>query len=157
MVQARNPSRILVFLPQAAGIKIIARLAEHGYEALAVSTVPEAFDALRSNQFVFAITTRPDIDLLRNIRALPVINLEVFFHAGIYGDGTPVNSKRFDSKAFLERVEFLARPVPARLDVEGDRATSSQMPRKDAVQWWAIVANALRPRRSARGTMNAQS
>ncbi|WP_236766404.1 MULTISPECIES: hypothetical protein [Agrobacterium tumefaciens complex] len=137
---------------------IVTRLAERGYNAFCVSTVPEAFDALRSDQFVFAITTRPDIDLLRNIRALPVINLEVFFHAGISGDGTPVNSKRFDSKAFFERVEFLARPAPtARSDIGTGRATTPHIQEKSTVRWWAIAANALRIPHNRKDTMDVHS
>ncbi|WP_234905185.1 hypothetical protein [Rhizobium rhizogenes] len=100
MLYPPNPSKILVFLPQNAGAMIVTRLAERGYNAFCVSTVPEAFDALRSGEFVFAIATRPDIDVLRNIRALPIINFEVFFHAAISSNGSPVNSKRFDSKPF---------------------------------------------------------
>lgn len=149
MREARNPSRILVFLPPLAGATIVARLAEHGYEALAVSTVPEAFVALRSGQFVFAITTRPDIDVLRNIHALPVINLEIFFHAGLSSDGTSVTPKHFNSKAFLDRVAFLAHPIEKGWTLEDD-AGSSKIRQKDAVRWWTIAANALRPRRPSR-------
>ncbi|WP_421359024.1 MULTISPECIES: hypothetical protein [Agrobacterium] len=155
MLQARNPLKILVFLPQAAGATIVSKLAEHGYESVMVSTVPEAFDALRSDQFVFAITTRPDIDVLRNIRAIPVINLEVFFHAGILRHGSEVNSKLFDSNAFFERVKFLAHSTAPRMDVESDRAGLPKMQRN--ARWWVIAANALRQRRFIRRETNVQS
>lgn len=71
-IPAKN---ILVFLPQAAAPVIVAKLAARGYASVAVSTVPEVFDALRSDCYSFAITTRPEIDLLRNIRPIPVVNL----------------------------------------------------------------------------------
>ena len=146
-----NPSKILVFLPKAAGATIVSQLAEKGYVSLSVSTISEAFDALRSDVFAFAITTRPDIDVLRNIHALPVINLEVFFHADIAGDGSQMNSKRFDTKAFLERVEFLALPTaPARSDIPAGRQNTSQLKEKSSVRWWVAAANAL-PLTTSRG------
>ncbi|AYM84827.1 hypothetical protein G6L67_24665 [Agrobacterium tumefaciens] len=136
-----NPSKILVFLPEISGAKIVATLAEHGFQSVSMSTVPAAFDALRSGEFVVAITTRADIDLLRNIRAVPVINLEVFFHAGVSSDGRP--SKRFDSKAFLERVEFLSQPAPDGGPDGATRAKASPVKEKSTARWWTIAANAL--------------
>lgn len=157
MLHTANPSKILVFLPQAAGAMIITKLSECGYVSVAVSTVSDAFDALRSDEFIFAITTRPDIDIVRNIRALPVINLEVFFHASISGEGAPVNSKRFDSKAFLDRVAFLTRTsVDTRTNVETGRATgtSSQFREKGDVRWWRVAANALHLARNRKGAID---
>ncbi|WP_412065572.1 hypothetical protein [Rhizobium sp. SYY.PMSO] len=80
--------KILVFLPQPAARSIVIRLGQHGYAAVAMSTIPDVFEALRANEFIFAVTTRPDITLLRNIRAIPVINLEIFFHAGPTDNGS---------------------------------------------------------------------
>ncbi|WP_421481045.1 hypothetical protein [Agrobacterium rosae] len=145
MLHPPKVSKILVFLPEAAGATIVARLADHGFQSVCVSTVPEAFDALRSDEFVFAITSRPDIDLLRNIRVLPVINLEVFFHADISSDGRRVNAKRFDNKAFLERVQFLATPMPATRSVMATgHVTPLTTGAKHTFRWWTIAANALR-------------
>ncbi len=155
MLYPPNPSKILVYLSETAGANIVAMLAEHGFQSLSVSTVPEAFDALRSDEFLFAITTRPDIDLLRNIRAVPVINLEVFFHAGISSDGSPVSSKRFDRKAFLERVEFLARPAAAaRPGVGTGRTKASPVIEKCTDRWWFIAASALRIPHNRKDTMD---
>ncbi|MDH7803623.1 MULTISPECIES: hypothetical protein [unclassified Rhizobium] len=154
MRQTVSQPKILVFLPHAAATMVVDKLAEYGHASVAVSTVPQAFDALRSEDFVFAVTTRPDIDLVRNIRAIPVINIEVFFHNSISGGGV---SKQFDSKAFLERVGFLASPTPARPDPAIGRAASAQIndPRKP--RWWSIAANALRLSRHRKGLMDVQS
>ncbi|QCJ01071.1 hypothetical protein [Agrobacterium larrymoorei] len=137
-------SKLLVFLPETAGTTIIARLSERGFTSALISTVPQAFDALRSDKFAFAITTRPDINLLRNIRPLPVINLEVFFHAGISGDGSSVKSKWFDNKAFIERVEFLARAsTKVGSKAEKGRAKAPQMVERRSFKWWTRAANTL--------------
>ncbi|AYM82152.1 hypothetical protein H009_17693 [Agrobacterium tumefaciens str. Cherry 2E-2-2] len=154
MRQTSNQSKILVFLPQAAAAMVVGKLAECGYVAVAVSTVPEAFDALRSKDFAFAVTTRPDIDLVRNIRAIPVINIEVFFHNSTAGGDA---SKRFDSKAFLERVGFLANPVPARPNSGSGQTASAQIQVAWKPRWWSIAANALRLPRYRKGLMDVQS
>jgi hypothetical protein len=97
---------ILVFLPVGAANVIVSKLVEHGYVANAVSSVPELFDAVRSDRYSLVVTTRPEIDIVRNIRTLPVVNLEVFFHATTsVGDGT-----QFDGKAFIHRIEALTEP-----------------------------------------------
>ncbi|XUY30078.1 hypothetical protein RMR21_023205 (plasmid) [Agrobacterium sp. rho-8.1] len=136
----------------------MARLAEHGYQSICVSTVPEAFDALRSDKFVFAITSRPDIDILRNIRAIPVINLEVFFHAGISNDGMAIGAKRFDSKAFIERIDFLARSAPPERQNSGAaRLIFSKEQESRSVRWWATAVNALRISQNRKGRIDVQS
>ncbi|MQB07902.1 hypothetical protein DXT91_28075 [Agrobacterium tumefaciens] len=145
MLSQKYCTKILIFLPPLAGTSIAGKLSEHGHESVRVSTVPEAFDALRSDEFLCAITTRPDIDLLRKIHALPVINLEVFFHAGICGDGSTSNSKRFDSKAFLERVDFLARTARvATPDVGADREKASSVKQRRSFPWWTVATSILR-------------
>ncbi|QAB01016.1 MULTISPECIES: hypothetical protein [Agrobacterium tumefaciens complex] len=154
MRQIVSQSKILVFLPQAAAIMVVGKLTESGYISVAVSTVPQAFDALRSEDFAFAVTTRPDIDLVRNIRAIPVINIEVFFHNTISDGGV---SKQFDSKAFLERVGFLTSPVPARPDPAIGRGASAQINAPRKPRWWSITANALRLSRHRKGLMDVQS
>jgi hypothetical protein len=99
---------IIVLLPKINAAQIIMKLKENGYAARVVSDVPEAFDALRSERFSFAITTRSNIDIIRNIRAIPVINLEIYFHHN------RANSAQvhFDSRAFLDRVQFLTTSAP---------------------------------------------
>lgn len=114
-----RPKKILVFLPRAAADVIVTKLAERGHESVAISTVPEAFDALRSDHCSFAITTRPEIDLLRSIRPIPVVNLEIFFHAEPSGDGPLIMSKRFDGSAFMKRIEFLVQPKATRTEPAG--------------------------------------
>lgn len=135
--------KILVFLPRPAANVIVNKLAERGYASDAVSTVPEAFDALRSDGYSFAITTRPEIDLLRNIRSVPVVNLEIFFHAQPSGDGLLLTSKRFDLRAFMERIDFLAEPTSAKGECAvvvpaNPPATAGHEP-----SWWWIRAKNL--------------
>ncbi|URK86267.1 hypothetical protein LP421_04705 (plasmid) [Rhizobium sp. RCAM05350] len=57
-IETIRPKKILVFLPHAAANVIVTKLAERGHESVAVSTVPEAFDALRSDNYSFAIMNR---------------------------------------------------------------------------------------------------
>ncbi|NTG18752.1 hypothetical protein G6L05_33995 [Agrobacterium rhizogenes] len=109
LTEAIFSKKILIFLPPAAARVIATKLEEQGYMSAAVSTVPEAFDALRSDCYSFVVATRPDIALLRNIRSIPVLNLEIFFHTDPSTDGPSLGSKRFDSRKFMERVELLAR------------------------------------------------
>ncbi|MDQ0458237.1 hypothetical protein [Rhizobium paknamense] len=109
-------TRILLFLATTANEQIASVLSHAGYQPVSVSTVPEAFDALRQGDFAFAITTRPDIDLLRNIRAIPVINIEVFFHVIPATGLSQARSRKFDRSAFLERVAFLARTAVTTTD-----------------------------------------
>ncbi|WP_349438026.1 hypothetical protein [Pararhizobium sp. A13] len=135
-----RPKKILVFLPHAAADVIVTKLAERGHESVAVSTVPEAFDALRSDNYSFAITTRPEIDLLRNIRSIPVVNLEIFFHAEPSGNGPLITSKRFDGGAFMKRIEFLVQPTTTRAEPAGvGQAKNEGMREGRAPQWWTAA------------------
>lgn len=146
-IEANLPEKILIFLPQAAAEVIGTILANRGYVTDAVPTVPEAFDALRSDCYAFAITTRLNIALLRNIRSIPVVNLEIFFHAGPLGDDSLSTSKRFDSRAFMERIDFLARSVSARsgrADIEPVKTAIARGGRP--FRWWARTRNILRLR-----------
>jgi hypothetical protein len=151
-----NQSKILVFLPQAAGAVIVSKLAERGYVAVAVSTVPEAFEALRSDQFALAITTRSNIDLVRNICALPAINLEVFFHTSIPSECRLVNTRHFDSRAFMERVRFFTKPVPSK-DLGTDQTARSPALEKGAAPWWNLFAIIRRGQRTPRGEAHVRS
>jgi hypothetical protein len=130
--------KILVFLPQAAANVIVSKLAERGHDAVAASTVPQAFDVLRSDNCSFAITTRPDIDLLRSIRPVPVVNLEIFFHAEPSGDGLSVASKRFDGSALMERIAFLS--TTKRIDPAGaEQAKHEDKGECRAARWWTAA------------------
>lgn len=150
--------RILVFLPEAAANAIVAKLAAHGHEAVAVSTFPEAFTALRSDNYSFAITTRPDIDLLRNIRSIPVINLEIFFHTEPAGDGPLITSKRFDSSAFMKRIEFLVQPLATRVEpARVEQANNEGMPERSRPQWWMAVKAMLGLPRRGEGLKHVRS
>jgi hypothetical protein len=151
------PKKILVFLPQAAADVIVTKLAEHGHECVAVSTVPEAFNALRSNSCSFAITTRPEIDLLRNIRSIPVVNLEVFFHAEPSGDGPLITSKRFDGSAFMKRIEFLVQPTATRAEPAGVEQANEGMRGRRAPRWWTAVKVMLGLPRQREGLRDVRS
>jgi hypothetical protein len=99
-------------MPAAAAV--VGRLQEQGYDAVAVTSVGEAFDALRSDRYGLAVTSRLNIDLVRNIRPIPVINFEIFFHADISSRGLTADAKRFDGKAFLDRVRILSKTPQTR-------------------------------------------
>jgi hypothetical protein len=140
-----DPKKILVFLPRAAVGVIVAKLAEHGHDTIAASTVPELLDALNSDCCAFAVTTRLEIDLVRNIRAIPIVNLEIFFHAEPSSDGLMRPSKRFDGRAFMQRINFLKTPVTERADrgngvrsKESAPVQVSRLPR-----WWTASRLAL--------------
>jgi len=123
-------TKILVFLPPPAAEKVVGHLSGLGYAAIAASTFAEAFDALRSNEFSFAIATRPDISLLRHIRTIPVINMEI-----------------------MARVEFLSRPVSSRLNGHEADGVKGLPPGDDRMtsRWWNKAATfwRLRPKRKA--------
>ncbi|WP_081162714.1 hypothetical protein [Ensifer aridi] len=157
-LEAIRPNKILVFLPKAAANMIATKLAERGHESIAVSTVPEVFDALRSDNCSFAVTTRPEIDLLRSLRPIPVVNLEIFFHAEPSGDGPLTMSKRFDGSAFMKRIEFLAQPTDSRAgpaDVE--QAKSEGMRRRRAPRWWIAAKVMLGLPRQREGLKDVRS
>ncbi|MEK1929454.1 MAG: hypothetical protein AAAC47_06625 [Pararhizobium sp.] len=150
--EIKNQKPILVFLPRSAAQVIVSKLVEHGYAATAVYSVPELFDALRSDGYSLAVTTRPDIDMVRNIKAMPVVNLEVFFHTvGSTGDRMTA-SKQFDGKAFLERIRALNEPKSNRgRPAHGNPATNSRSNegRSHIFRWWEAAKSALRNRTPA--------
>lgn len=114
-VQSNQQKPILVFLGKGAACNIVSTLNENGYAATAVSSVPELFDALRSERYLLAVTTRPDIDMVRNIKAIPVVNLEVFFHAAQPTAKSVHASKEFDGAAFLKGVAALTESRTSRI------------------------------------------
>jgi hypothetical protein len=142
-IETTHPKRILVFLPVAAANAIVAMLAAHGYESVAVSTFPEAFTALRSDNYSFAITTRPEIDLVRNIRSIPVVNLEVFFHTEPSGDGPLITSKRFESSAFMKRIEFLVQPLATRVEHAGIEQTKNEGMGEPMAPRWRVALKSV--------------
>ncbi len=83
-----------------------------------------------------AVTVRPDIDTIRNIEAISVVNLEVFFHAPIDDNAT---GKIFDARAFVRRIEQLNRARPTKDD--RSEKTRNEVVRQDltgrhAFGWW---------------------
>jgi hypothetical protein len=154
MHRSASQSKILLFLPDGAARMVSTKLAECGLITMAVSTVPQVFDALRSEEFAFAITTRADIDLVRNIRAIPVMNIEVFFHSSEAGGD---RSKRFDSKAFLARVEFLCTRAPVRPEASVAGRAPGPSRETRSWPWWSIAVNALRLTREQKGSLDIQS
>ena len=136
---------ILIFLPKGAADAIATKLAEYGYESTVASSMPELFDALRSDRHVLAVTTRPDIDIVRNIRSIPVVNLEVFFHAALSSGGLATSSKQFDDTGFLQRIKALAEPRTSRTEVTQAELTSNAPAGADA-RWasrWLASARSL--------------
>ncbi|WP_105427839.1 hypothetical protein [Neorhizobium tomejilense] len=157
-IETTHPKRILVFLPVAAANAIVAMLAAHGHESVAVSTFPEAFTALRSDNYSFAITTRPEIDLVRNIRSIPVVNLEVFFHTEPSGDGPLITSKRFDSSAFMKRIEFLVQPLATRVEhADVEQAKNEGMREPRTPRWRMAVKSVLGLLRRREGLKDVRS
>ncbi|CAN7681036.1 hypothetical protein [Pararhizobium sp. LjRoot238] len=138
----KNEKPILVFLPRSAAQVIVSKLVEYGYAATAVYSVPELFDALRSASYSLAVTTRPDIDMVRAIQSIPVVNLEVFFHTvGSTGNGV-VASKQFDGKAFLERIRVLIEPRSSKgAAIDGNSQTNTNWngARNQMFRWWAAA------------------
>ncbi|MEZ2127698.1 MULTISPECIES: hypothetical protein [unclassified Sinorhizobium] len=98
--------KTIVFLPVGAARIVVAKLREGGYAAMAVSSVAELHEALYASEYALAVATRSDIDIVRHIRPMPVVNIEVFFDVvrGLECEGA---LRRFDSKAFLKRVGAL--------------------------------------------------
>ncbi|MBY2915023.1 hypothetical protein [Rhizobium leguminosarum] len=113
--QSNQQKPILVFLGKGAACNIVSKLNENGYAATAVSSIPELFDALRSDRYSLAVTMRADIDMVRNIKPIPVINLEVFFHAVQSATKAVHSSKEFDSDAFLRRIAALTESRTGRI------------------------------------------
>jgi hypothetical protein len=136
---------ILIFLPKGAADVIATKLAEHGYESIVASSIPEVFDALRSDRYGLAVTTRPDIDIVRNIRSIPVVNLEVFFHAVLSSGGLVTSSKQFDDTGFLQRIKALIEPRTGRTEVTQAELTSNATAGAD-IRWasrWLASARSL--------------
>ena len=119
MSSAQNNQQkpILVFLAKDAACDIVSKLNENGYAATAVSSIPELFDALRSDRYSLAVTMRSDIDMVRNIKPIPVINLEVYFHTVQSTTKSVRSSKEFDSDAFLRRIAALTESRTSRIAV----------------------------------------
>lgn len=98
--------KTIVFLPVGAARIVVAKLREGGYAATAVSSVAELHEALCASEYTLAVTTRSDIDIIRHIRPMPVVNIEVFFDA-VRGLECEEALRRFDCEAFLRRVGAL--------------------------------------------------
>jgi len=144
--EMRKEQHVLVFLPRSAAQVIVSKLIEHGYAASAVHSVPELFDALRSSDYSLAVTTRPDIDMVRNIKSIPVVNLEVFFHSSGSADEGLMTSKQFDGRAFLERITVLTEPRQSRGEASARSLRSDVVPSNRMiipVRWWRALRSLL--------------
>jgi hypothetical protein len=150
-VQPNDKKPILVFLPASAASTIVSKLIENGYAATSVSSVPELFDALRSDRHALIVARRPDIDIVRNIRSVPVVNVEVFFHAVPSPEKTDTSAKHFDGKAFLHRIKALTEPRLNRNVITADRiavAISNPVARGPS-RWWGEARLILKSRISS--------
>jgi hypothetical protein len=111
-MQSHSQTAILVFLPERAAHVIVSTLNENGYAATAASSMPALTSALRSAKYFLAVTTQRNIGIVRNIRSLPVVNLEIFFYPVSFTGSLISSGDQFDSKAFLQRVKFLIEARP---------------------------------------------
>jgi hypothetical protein len=137
---------IIVFLPKSTANFIVEKLRRHGYAATAVYTVPDLFVALHTGSYSVAVTTRPDIDVVRNIRSIPVVNLEVFFHRADATSAHIARVEEFDGKAFLNRIGALNVQRPFRDGIDyGDPATAEATLLKEVVpRCWHNFSDLLR-------------
>lgn len=99
--------RILVFLPKAASAHITGKLRENGYGAQEIKSTPDLEDILRSLYCDLVVTTRWNIDQVRAVKSVPVINIEIFFDPTHASKAVDDRSTRFDLNAFLRRVALL--------------------------------------------------
>ncbi len=160
MSSAQNNQQkpILVFLGKDAACDIVSKLNENGYVAAAVSSVPELFDALRSDRYFLAVTMRSDIDMVRNIKPIPVINLEVFFHTVQSATKSVRSSKEFDSDAFLRRIAALTESRTGRIDAVQKAAATKETSIAGAarVSRWRAATSLLLSRRSTSSAERAE-
>ncbi|PYE93654.1 hypothetical protein C8J35_11235 [Rhizobium sp. PP-F2F-G38] len=135
--QSTSIRPILVFLPRPSGEFVVSRLIATGRAAACVSTMQELSEALETRVWALAITARPDIDAVLGLRALPVVNIEIFFHQTVDEDGRETSRKVFDGQAFLERVRLLTEQRPVRPPASADRAKPCRttMPRQTNHGW----------------------
>ncbi|MFF0921594.1 hypothetical protein ACFYE8_18035 [Rhizobium leguminosarum] len=160
MSSAQNNQQkpILVFLGKDAAFDIVSKLNENGYVAAAVSSVPELFDALRSGRYFLAVTMRSDIDMVRNIKPIPVINLEVFFHTAQSTAKSIHSSKEFDSDAFLRRVAALTTSRTGRIGAVQKAAATKETSIAGAAKAsrWRAATSLLLSRRSTSSAERAE-
>lgn len=163
MSSAQNNQQkpILVFLGKDAACDIVSKLNENGYVAAAVSSVPELFDALRSDRYFLAVTMRSDIDMVRNIKPIPVVNLEVFFHTAQSTAKSVHSSKEFDSTAFLRRVAALTtsrteRIGTSRIAAVQKAAAETTVAGTAKASGWRAATSLLLSRRSTSSAERAE-
>ncbi|RUM09364.1 hypothetical protein [Rhizobium chutanense] len=154
--QSNQQKPILVFLGKDAACGIVSQLNENGYAATAVSSIPELFDALRSDRYCLAVTLRADIDMVRNIKPIPVVNLEVFFHATQPAAKSVQASKEFDSDAFLRRIAALREPKTGRIAAQRAPAANETVIAAAAkASRWRAATSLLLSRRATSGAKRA--
>lgn len=156
--QSNQQKPILVFLGKDAACDIVSKLNENEYVAAAVSSVPELFDALRSDGYFLAVTMRSDIDMVRNIKPIPVINLEVFFHTVQSATKSVRSSKEFDSDAFLRRIAALTESRTGRIDAVQKAAATKETSIAGAARAsrWRAATSLLLSRRSTSSAERAE-
>lgn len=148
-VQNKPQKPILVFLAKDAARDIVSKLNENGHVATAVSSVPELFDALRSERYFLAVTMRSDIDMIRRIKPIPIVNIEVFFHSVQSKSVSP--SKEFDSDAFVRRIGTLTETRANRISAVQTTAAVNEAVMAGAAKAsrWRAATSLLLSRRAA--------
>lgn len=117
--------KALLFLPVAAAQMLTPRLVSAGYGSTVVSELAELAAEMATDQYWLAVAIRQDIDVVRQMRPLPVINIEIFFHSA---PTLASGAKALDVDAFLKRVGVLFELVtkkPATPVVAAGRPHSS--------------------------------
>lgn len=97
--------KVLVFLPSAGAEIFISQLGSAGYDCTVVSELEKLACELASDRYWLVVTIRQDIDIVRQIKPLPVINIEIFFHS--QPSSTSIPTKSLDVEALLKRVGAL--------------------------------------------------
>ena len=129
---------ILVFLPPTAARAIARKLHEHGYRPIIACTLADLQRQLPAADYSLVIATRPDIDIVRSLKPLPVLNLEIFFHFDRRQNSANAGTQTFDGPAFLARVKALtgSRPSTARSQIAAVAQARKRAP-------WTLSATAL--------------
>jgi hypothetical protein len=123
--------KVLVFLPVAAAKMLTPRLASAGYGSTVVSELTDLAAELASDRHWLVVAIRQDIDVVRQMRLLPVINIEIFFHSAP-ALALALGAKALDVDAFLKRVgvlfELMTKKPAIPVVAEGRRHQSPSYP-----------------------------
>jgi hypothetical protein len=121
--------KVLVFLPSAGAEIFTPQLGSAGYDCTVVSELEELAYELASERYWLVVTIRQDIDVVRQINPLPVINIEIFFHSQPSSITMP--SKSLDVEALLKRVGDLYDLMAAK---RGNQRAAEKLPGPDAIR-----------------------